>query len=568
MHVQSKFIRPVESLARLSPLLYQCTIRRLFSYSSAAADRYNNTDSDYSRGSGDRGNRRNNRDSDNVDFNRDNNYRSGSNFESKNKSYGNQSDVGSRLRDINWDSEQMKPFEKNLYKIHPDVESRTPELNNEMLKELQATLRGRDIPYPISSFDEIAPTFGEKIMSELKGTGFTNPSPVQKFAWPILSSGRDSVGVAQTGSGKTLAYMLPALNHIQNQSPLEYGDGPIALIMGPTRELVAQIQTEAIKFGHLTGIHNAVAYGGEARQRQAMTIRKGAHILVATPGRLLDFIESGVVNLKRVTYLVLDEADRMLDMGFEKDIRKIVGQSRPDRQTLMFSATWPTEIQRLARDFCREAPTMVTIGSTELQCNPDIAQDIVVVPEMERRDHFFNWLMEINEKSEIDGAKSAEKKEGEFAFEDGKQQHLSKILVFTDTKRGADALQRDMRYRGIDCAAIHGDKQQNERNRVLHDFRTGRLQVLVATDVAQRGLDIKDVKFVVNFDLPKTIEDYVHRIGRTGRAGSKGTAITYFSYDYYSTEKVKMAKSIASAMKDVGQKPPQKLIEIGNQRPS
>lgn len=338
--------------------------------------------------------------------------------------------------------------------------------------------------------------------------------------------------------------------------------------MGPTRELVSQIQQEAIKFGHLTNIKNAVAYGGEKRHIQASVLRKGAHILIACPGRLLDFVESGVINLKRVTYLVLDEADRMLDMGFEKDIRKIVGQCRPDRQTLMFSATWPTEIQRLARDFCREAPTMVTIGSTELQCNPDIKQDVRVMPELERRDHFFHWLTELNEQNEIAGAKDVANgnSEGEFAIQNAAEKHRSKVLVFTDTKRGADAMQRDLRYRGIEAGAIHGDKEQRERERVLHDFKAGRLQILVATDVAQRGLDIKDVKYVVNYDMPKTIEDYVHRIGRTGRAGATGTAITYFSYDFYAPEKVRMAKALCGAMRDVGQAAPDKLKQIAQQR--
>lgn len=493
-------------------------------------------------------------------------YKSGTNFQPRqNQGFG--SDVGSGLKDINWDRETMRAYKKDLYSPHPSVSERSEEANTALIQELKATVRGRDVPRPIESFDQMTPTFGDKIMQEISAAGFATPSPVQKFAWPIISSGRDSVGVAQTGSGKTLSYMLPALNHIQHQDPLEYGDGPIALVMGPTRELVSQIQQEAVKFGHLTGIKNAVAYGGEKRFIQAQALRQGAHILIACPGRLLDFVESGVINLKRVTYLVLDEADRMLDMGFEKDIRKIVGQCRPDRQTLMFSATWPKEIQTLARDFCREAPTMVTIGSTELQCNPDIVQEVRVMPELERREHFFGWLEEVNSKAEVDAQQNPEGND----FSGGMQRGTNgvggpKVLVFTDTKRGADALQRDLRYRSISSAAIHGNKEQRERERVLHDFRAGKLQVLVATDVAQRGLDIKDIRYVVNFDLPKTVEDYVHRIGRTGRAGAKGTAITYFSYDYYVPEKVRMAKAMCGAMADVGQEAPRKLKEIASQR--
>merc|ERR1719463_949829 len=210
----------------------------------------------------------------------------------------------------------------------------------------------------------------EGLMSGITGAGFAGPTAIQSIGWPAALSGRDMVGVAQTGSGKTLAYLMPGLVHIAAQPPMRPGDGPVALVMAPTRELAMQIQVEADKFAGPTRIRNTAVFGGVSRYGQAADLRRGVEILVATPGRLLDFLEGGVTNLKRVSYLVLDEADRMLDMGFEPQIRRIVSQIRPDRQTLMWSATWPKEIQRLARDFCKEDPIKITIGSVDSTANP------------------------------------------------------------------------------------------------------------------------------------------------------------------------------------------------------
>jgi ATP-dependent RNA helicase DDX5/DBP2 len=254
------------------------------------------------------------------------------------------------------------PFKKNLHVDHPEVAATPNEVFRKFLQECNISVQGvAPIPKPLLKFEHAQ--LPDYVMNLLKTQGFSAPTPIQSIGWPIATSGRDSVCVANTGSGKTLGFIIPALLHVAAQPPLRAGDGPIALVLAPTRELVMQIAKDASTFGRPGGVLNVSVFGGVGRSGQSNALRQGVEICVATPGRLLDFLESGVTNLKRVTYLVLDEADRMLDMGFEPQIRKIVSQIRPDRQTLMWSATWPKEIQRLARDFCQEEPVMIRVGS-------------------------------------------------------------------------------------------------------------------------------------------------------------------------------------------------------------
>jgi len=297
---------------------------------------------------------------------------------------------------------------------------------------------------------------------------------------------------------------------------------------------------EAFRLGEAMGYREAVCYGGVPKTGQVKALRSGVELCIATPGRLLDLLEGGVTNLKRITYLVVDEADRMLDMGFEPQLRRIISQIRPDRQTLMWSATWPKEIQHLARDICREQPLKVTVGAVESQANPSIRQDVRVVTELDKRGRFMEWLREVSPPH-------------------GEQ---PRILIFVETKRAADALARELKYEQFRSAAMHGDKDQRERDSILHQFRVGQTNILIATDVAQRGLDIKDIRYVVNFDVPKTIEDYVHRIGRTGRAGANGTAVTFFGFDFPTPDRIRMARSMVKVMRDVGQEPSQELLRI------
>eukprot|EP00929_Paragymnodinium_shiwhaense_P080173 TRINITY_DN4179_c0_g1_i1.p1 TRINITY_DN4179_c0_g1~~TRINITY_DN4179_c0_g1_i1.p1 ORF type:complete len:600 (-),score=148.21 TRINITY_DN4179_c0_g1_i1:586-2385(-) len=449
--------------------------------------------------------------------------------------------LGQNLKQMNWQEESLEQIQKNFYLEHPEVAAMTDAQVAAAMKELNGNIEGKKPhPKPVRTFEHLS-CLPDAVMQTVLAAGFPSPTAIQSVGWPAALSGRDMVGIAQTGSGKTLAFVLPALVHLSAQQPLRSGDGPIALVLAPTRELAMQIQSEALKYTQNSGVRISACFGGVSRYGQASDLRRGTELLVATPGRLLDFLESGVTNLKRVSYLCLDEADRMLDMGFEPQIRKIVSQIRPDRQTLMWSATWPKEIQRLARDFCREDPIKLTIGSEELSLNPNIKQQIEVVGEYDKRGAFMDWV------------KSAVGSE-------------SKVLVFTETKRGADALARELQYHNLSANAIHGDKDQRQRDRSLAEFKSGRCNILVATDVAQRGIDVKDCDFVCNFDVPKNFEDYIHRIGRTARGGKKGTAVTFFPAEAYTPDVIRMARNISKGMRDVGQSPPPALLDIAGGR--
>lgn len=292
------------------------------------------------------------------------------------------------------------------------------------------TIQGRDVPRPITSFEEAG--FPEYVMSEIRAMGFPAPTPIQCQAWPMALSGRDLVAIAETGSGKTIAFALPAMVHINAQPLLARGDGPIVLILAPTRELAVQTQTECSKFGKSSRIRNTAIYGGAPKGAQIRDLQTGVEIVVATPGRLIDMLESGKTNLRRVTYLVMDEADRMLDMGFEPQIRKIVSQIRPDRQTLLFSATWPKDVQRLAQDFLNNY-IQVNIGSMELSANHRITQIVEIMSDFDKRKAMLKHLEKISSEN-------------------------AKVIIFTATKRVADDLTKYLRQDGWPALAIHGDK--------------------------------------------------------------------------------------------------------------
>ncbi|XP_058836792.1 uncharacterized protein LOC131693185 [Topomyia yanbarensis] len=409
---------------------------------------------------------------------------------------------GENLHPIRWDQVKLDPFQKNFFNPSSSVLERSRADVGQYLDKNEITVIGKNIPAPILTFEESG--FPKVFQDEMTHQGFQEPTPIQGIGWSIAMSGRDMVGIAKTGSGKTLAYILPALIHISNQGRLLRGDGPIALVLAPTRELAQQIQQVCTDFGRRMSIMNTCIFGGASKHPQADDLRRGVEIVIATPGRLIDFLESGTTNLRRTTYLVLDEADRMLDMGFEPQIRKIISQVRPDRQVLMWSATWPKEIRKLAEEFLRDY-IQINIGSLNLAANENILQIIDCCQEYEKQDRLFKLLNQLSQ-----------------------QGHL-KSIIFVETKRKVDQIVGIIKRNGWRCDGIHGDKTQKDRDFVLNTFRRSNNGILVATDVASRGLDVDDVKFVINYDFPNNSEDYIHRIGRTGRSTNKGTAYTFFT---------------------------------------
>ncbi|XP_016563686.1 DEAD-box ATP-dependent RNA helicase 20 [Capsicum annuum] len=422
----------------------------------------------------------------------------------------------------------LVPFEKNFYVENHSVRSMTDQEVAIYRARRDITVEGSDVPRPIQMFHEA--NFPDYCLEVISRLGFVEPTPIQSQGWPMALKGRDLIGIAETGSGKTLAYLLPALVHVSAQPRLAHGDGPIVLVLAPTRELAVQIQEEAVKFGSRANIRSTCIYGGAPKGPQIRDLKRGVEIVIATPGRLIDMLEAQHTNLKRVTYLVLDEADRMLDMGFEPQIRKIISQIRPDRQTLYWSATWPKEVETLARQFLRN-PYKVIIGSPDLKANQSIRQVIEIVTDVEKYSRLIGLLKEV-----MDG---------------------SRILIFVETKKGCDKVTRQLRMDGWPALSIHGDKSQDERDWVLADFKSGRSPIMIATDVAARGLDVKDIKCVINYDFPSSLEDYIHRIGRTGRAGATGTAFTFFTH-----ANAKFARELIKILQQAGQIVPPQLSAL------
>ncbi|KAI9312422.1 P-loop containing nucleoside triphosphate hydrolase protein [Dichotomocladium elegans] len=402
------------------------------------------------------------------------------------------------LARINHDEIQYPDIEKYFYNEHAEIGALTSEQVSEIRRELGLHVSGFDPPKPCISFAHFG--FDDKIMGAIIKAGYTEPSAIQKQAVPVALEGRDIIGIAKTGSGKTAAFVLPMLVHIMDQEELKKGDGPIGLILAPTRELAVQIYSETKKFAKAYGLTVAAVYGGASKMDQFKQLRSGkVEILVATPGRLIDMIKMKATNLTRVSYLVLDEADRMFDLGFEPQVRSICDNIRPDRQALLFSATFPKRVESLAREVTDD-PIRISVGTTG-QANEDITQVITIFEDELMK---WDWLMQ-----RLPG----------FCAE-------GNVIIFVSRKGAVDVLASNLNESGFDCGALHGDLMQYEREKVLRDFRANKFTVLVATDVAARGLDIKSVKNVVNYDIARDIDSHVHRIGRTGRAGEKGTAYT------------------------------------------
>ena len=337
------------------------------------------------------------------------------------------------------------------------------------------------------------------ILKALKLTGYAMPTPIQEQAIPVILAGRDLVGCAQTGTGKTAAFAIPLLQTIyKEKSNLRELRAIKALILTPTRELAVQIGESLAAYGRYTGLKHAVIFGGVSQAPQTNQLRAGVDILVATPGRLLDLMNQRHIRLDRVEMFVLDEADRMLDMGFAHDMKKIIARLPVKRQTLLFSATMPPEIARLAEDILKQ-PVRVAVSPVSSTVET-IEQAVYFV---DQKDKTLALIQLLNSDS-IDSA-----------------------LVFTRTKHGADKVAKALVNAGIPAQAIHGNKSQQARQLALNNFKVKRTRVLIATDIASRGIDVPELSHVINFDLPNVPETYVHRIGRTGRAGLGGTAVSF-----------------------------------------
>jgi len=378
----------------------------------------------------------------------------------------------------------------------------TPADLDQYRKEHTISLSGTNSEYRhCTTFEESG--IPENVLQVCKS--FKAPTPIQSQCWPILLSGRDLVAIAETGSGKTLAFTLPGLVHILSQtSARPPQQGPYMLVLSPTRELASQsanVIAEACKSCNLS---STCVYGGIAKHDQRRIIKKGVHIVIATPGRLKDLFEEKSIKLSNVTYLILDEADRMLDEGFEKDIQFLMAKTNPERQIGMFSATWPDTVQKLAHELLHK-PVKVVIGDIELTANKRITQ-IVDVVDPKDKNQILIGLLEKYHKS-----------------------RQNRILIFTLYKKEATRVEKYLWDKGWKVAAIHGDKSQTDRTRAVESFIDGSVPLLVATDVAARGLDIPGVEYVINYTFPLTIEDYVHRIGRTARAGKTGVSHTLFT---------------------------------------
>ncbi|KAF9431497.1 DEAD-box ATP-dependent RNA helicase, partial [Entomortierella beljakovae] len=423
-------------------------------------------------------------------------------------------DVGTFKNGVHTPAQRNQRLERELYGSE-EKERQNTGINFEKYDDIPVEASGKDVPEPLLAFT--SPPLDPLLLENIELASYTQPTPVQKYSIPIVAADRDLMACAQTGSGKTGGFLFPILSELFKRgpsSPPEYHGMsrsrkayPVTLILAPTRELSSQIWEESRKFAYRSWVRPCVVYGGADIGQQLRQIDRGCDLLTATPGRLVDLIERGRVSLANVKYLVLDEADRMLDMGFEPQIRRLVEKEDmpgvQDRHTLMFSATFPRDIQHLARDFLRDYIFLSVgrVGST----SENITQKIEYVEDEDKRSALLD-ILHAQPKGD-----------------------LGLTLIFVETKRMADSLSDFLLGQNFPATSIHGDRTQNERERALDMFRSGRCPIMVATAVAARGLDIPNVTHVVSYDLPTDIDDYVHRIGRTGRAGNTGIATAFIN---------------------------------------
>jgi len=444
--------------------------------------------------------------------------------------------LAKELPPVDHEAIEYPEFQRKFYIESSEIKKMTADEVAAYRKGLDDTrIRGKDCPYPIKKWTQCG--LPSNLLTVLKKHDYNAPFAIQCQALPAIMSGRDVIGVAKTGSGKTLAFVIPMLRHIKAQPPLLEGDGPIGLIMAPTRELAVQIFKETKLFCKSLNLNPVCAYGGAPMAQQVGDIKAGAEMVVCTPGRCIDLLtlNSGrVMNLQRCTYVVLDEADRMFDMGFEPQVKKIMNNIRPDRQTVMFSATFPKVVEKHAKSIL-DNPVQIICGGVSV-VSDTITQHIEVI-----------------------GAEAKNKRLLELL---GDWYNLGdNILIFVDRQEDADELFRDLIKAGYVALTLHGGKDQNDRDHTLADFKNKDNTLMVATSVAARGLDVKDCTLVINYNCPNHYEDYVHRVGRTGRAGKKGTAYTFIE-----PEEDAYAPDMVNALKLAGEETiPEMLTALAEQ---
>jgi len=390
--------------------------------------------------------------------------------------------------------------------------------------------------YPVLSFDECRSRFPESdALLNAFCADFASPTPIQAQCWPIGLAGRDLIGIAETGSGKTLGFLLPAMARIGQQSAASKKSRrcqPSILVLAPTRELALQSDLVCNEVSSVTGVSSICVAGGMDRKEQTNALRQGCQVVVATPGRLISLLETKECDLSRCQHIILDEADRMLDMGFEPDIKKIMSYLPTQRQTAMFSATWPEEIRALAGQYLTK-PVKIIIGSDDLTANSRVTQIVEVVDGREKDRRLTQLLTKYHDQK-------------------------NRILIFCLYKKEAARVESSLWNSGWNVTGIHGDMGQTQRTQAFNNFKDGTVPLLVATDVASRGLDIPNVEYVINYTFPLTIEDYIHRIGRTGRAKKTGVAHTFFTV----AEKGK-AGDLCRVLREANQEVPSELEKFG-----
>ncbi|CAI5446006.1 unnamed protein product [Caenorhabditis angaria] len=432
------------------------------------------------------------------------------------------------LPDIDHSTIQYPKFNKNFYEEHEDITRLHYMEVVRLTNKMNLRIGGMKPPRPVCSFAHFS--FDKLLMEAIRKSEYEQPTPIQAMAIPAALSGRDVLGIAKTGSGKTAAYLWPAIVHIMDQPNLKENEGPIAVVVVPTRELAVQVYQEAKKFCKIYNINVICAYGGGSKWEQSNELQnEGAELVVCTPGRIIDLVKIGATNFLRTTFLVFDEADRMFDMGFEAQVKSISDHVRPDRQCLMFSATFKSKVERLARDALVD-PVRIVQGENG-EANADIDQHVLVLPNIEAK---WNWLTQnlVNFAS------------------------VGKVIIFVTKKLDSEEVARKLKLRDFDIVLLHGDMLQAERNENLQNFRR-KQQILVATDVAARGLDIAEIRTVVNFDMARDIDTHVHRIGRTGRAGNKGTA-----YTLVTDKDIEMVGHLVKNLESVSQEVPNSLMDL------